>query len=242
MSTWIQSVIDEIAPNGILDFAINFGNPILAQNVNGVPAGVSVALAKALAAELGVEYRLHTFDAAGKVFAANDEGVWGIAFLANEPVRADKLSFSEPYVTLEGTYLVRENSPYQTVQDLDKQGNIISVGRGAAYDLYLSRTLEYANLERVDTSARAVDVFLSDKGGLTAAAGIRSYLIEVCQNTTGFRVIKDSFTQIHQAIATQKNKPNTAWYLNDFVARKKQDGFITQALIDNHQSPLLLAK
>ena len=70
-------VLQQLAPDGVLRAAINFGNPVLAQRgTNGEPQGVSVALAKALAAELGVELEFITFEAAGKVFAAlaEDDG------------------------------------------------------------------------------------------------------------------------------------------------------------------------
>ena len=101
--------------------AINYGNPVLAQQGrDGSPQGVSVALAKALAQELGAQLEMITFDAAGKVFAALEEGVWNIAFLAIEPVREQQIAFSEPYVIIEGTYLVAADSAYTAVDDLDR--------------------------------------------------------------------------------------------------------------------------
>lgn len=234
-----EDVLQEIAPHGTLNFAINFGNPILAQNDNGTPAGVSVALAKALAAELDIPFQLNTFDAAGKVFASLPEGCWEIAFLAIEPVRADQLLFTSPYVHLDGTYLVHQSSSAQSVQDLDQAGTLIAVGKGAAYDLFLSRTLQQATLLRSETSASAVTDFMTLK--LDAAAGIRSYLHDVAVKNPKFRVIDDTFTQIQQAIATPKKNVKTAAYLEKFLAQKKSEGFITKALMESQQSPILAA-
>lgn len=94
---------------------------MLAQpGADGEPHGVSVALAKSLAEELGVGLELRTYDAAGKVFAALEEDAWTLAFLAIEPVRAAQISFSEPYVLIEGTYLVKAESPYSKIEDLDQ--------------------------------------------------------------------------------------------------------------------------
>lgn len=87
-----------------------------------------------------------TFDAAGKVFAALEEGTWNIAFLAIEPVREQQIAFSEPYVIIEGTYLVAADSPFLTVEDLDQPGLRLAVGKGAADDLFLSRTLNHAQI------------------------------------------------------------------------------------------------
>lgn len=137
MTSLDRAVLQDLAPEGVLRAAINFGNPVLAQQgADGSPQGVSVALAKALAEELNVRLEMVTFDAAGKVFAALEEGVWNVAFLAIEPVREEQIAFSEPYVIIEGTYLVAANSTYQDVQDLDQSGLKIAVGKGAAYDLF----------------------------------------------------------------------------------------------------------
>ena len=72
-------VLQQLAPEGVLRAAINFGNPVLAQRgEDGQPQGVSVALARALADELAVGLELITFDAAGKVFAALGDDRWRV--------------------------------------------------------------------------------------------------------------------------------------------------------------------
>lgn len=235
-----SAVLNEIAPTGILHFAINLGNPILAQRHDtGELQGVSVALAKALASELDVAYQMHPFDAAGKAFAALSDNVWSVAFLAIEPVRADQLAFTQPYVILEGTYMVTADSPYQSVTELDKSTSHIYVGKGAAYDLFLSRTLQYANLVRSETSAAAVTDFMAEPR--EAVAGIRSYLAKIAEQNLQYRVLPDSFNQIQQAIATPKANTHTANFLCDFVTRQQQSGFIKQALLASGQDPSLAA-
>ena len=60
--------VAEIAPTGKLRAAINYGNAVLAsKDANGQPQGVSVDLARALGARIGVPVELVTYDAAGKV-------------------------------------------------------------------------------------------------------------------------------------------------------------------------------
>jgi polar amino acid transport system substrate-binding protein len=214
-----SSLLRDIAPTGALRVAINLGNPVLAQRLNG--SGeiivVSVSLAKALGVELGLPVTFVTFDSAGKVFSAIEDELWDVAFLANEPVRAEKLSFSKPYVIIEGTYLVRQGSEYYDVSDLDPNGVQISVGQGAAYDLFLSRTLRSARLVRASTSALAVDLFLGQN--LDAAAGVRQPLERIAQNSIGLRVLKDSFTEINQAIAEPNMRNIAAEYFQDFVEK-----------------------
>ena len=61
-------VVKEIAPEGKLRAAINFGNPVLAQKdaTTGEPRGISADLSRELARRLGVPVEFVPFEAAGK--------------------------------------------------------------------------------------------------------------------------------------------------------------------------------
>jgi polar amino acid transport system substrate-binding protein len=240
MSPVDAAVLADLAPQGVLRAAINYGNPVLAQlGADGAPQGVSVALAQALAEELGVALAMTTFDAAGKVFAALAEGIWTLAFLAIEPVREQQIAFSEPYVIIEGTYLVAADSPYQNVEDLDRPGLRLAVGKGAAYDLFLSRTLQHAQLQRAETSAGAVDLYREQ--GLDAAAGVRQPLEKIAMADPRYRVLPDAFTAIRQAMAVPRGRDAGGAYVRAFIERKKAEGFIHEALARNGQADVTVA-
>src|SRR5262249_41515848 len=117
-------VVAELAPTGRLRAAINFGNSVLAQEdaAGGPPRGVSAELARELARRLGIGIDYVTFDAAGKVFEALKAGLWDIAFLAIDPVRAAGIDFTAPYVVIEGVYVVPKDSSLHTVADVDRDG------------------------------------------------------------------------------------------------------------------------
>lgn len=197
-----------LAPLGHLRVAINLGNPVLAQGDANSPHGPSVELATALAQRLGVQARFSCHDAAASVVAAASDDAWDLAFLAVDPARADRIAFSAPYVEIEGTYLVLDDSPAQRVADLDRNGLRIAVGRGAAYDLFLSRELRHATIERADTSAAAITLF--DQQRLDAAAGVRQPLLAWAQAHPGHRVLADRFTVIQQAVAAPISRPVAA--------------------------------
>ncbi|MDE1909503.1 MAG: transporter substrate-binding domain-containing protein [Pseudomonas sp.] len=231
-------VLQQLAPEGVLRAAINFGNPVLAQRgEDGQPQGVSVALARALADELAVDLELITFDAAGKVFAALGDDRWRVAFLAIEPVREQEIAFSAPYVIIKGTYLVAVDSPLGSVSQLDAPGQRIAVGQGAAYDLYLSRTVQHAELVRAPTSAGAVDLFIEQ--GLNAAAGVRDYLQTRLDER--WRLLEDDFMSISQAVAVPVAHAAAAAFVKSFVERQKANGLVRQALLRSGQSPELAA-
>lgn len=230
MPLHIEEVLLDLAPTGKMRIAVNYGNPVLVRrdSATGEPKGIMADLANELCRRLGVQAEFVPFDAAGKVFAAIETHAWDVAFLARDPVRAEQILFTSPYVTIEGTYLVKAESPFLTIESLDAPGNRIAVGKGAAYDLYLSRALKYATLVRADTSVAAVDLFRSE--GLEAVAGVRQPLEDVARSCPDLRVIPGRFTCIEQALGTLVGREAGREYLEAFVNEMKSCGFVTAAL------------
>lgn len=224
--------VKDLAPTGKLRAAINFGNGVLVQKgPNGEPQGVSPALAAALAKRLGVPLDYVIYTAAGKVFAGVKDNAWDIAFIAIEPVRAAEVDFSPPYVLIQGTYLVRKDSPLKDVADVDRPGVKIGVGLGSVYDLYLTRTLKNATLVRNPNGGATggIDPFLADK--LDAAAGVRDPLEAYAKEHPDMRVMAGNFEEIRQAMGTPKGRGSAGLaYLHAFVEDMKANGFVADAL------------
>lgn len=236
-----HAVLADLAPQGRIRVAINYGNPVLAHPdpATGEPRGVSVDLAAQLGERLGVAIEPVTFDAAGKVFEALKASAWDVAFLAIDPVRAEQIAFTAPYVVIEGSYLVRDDSPCRTIADVDRPGVRIAVGRGAAYDLFLTRSLAHAGLVRADTSAGAIERFA--QGGLDAAAGVRQPLLAWAATHPGHRVIEGRFTAIEQAMGTPRGRNAGLAYLREFVEEAKRSGVVAAALARHGQHDAAVA-
>lgn len=237
------AALKDLAPTGRLRAAINFGNPVLAQKgANGEPHGVSAELAAALAKKLGVPLDYVPFQAAGKVFAALAKGEADVGFIAIEPARAAEVTFSPPYVQIQGTYMVRRDSPLKDVGDVDRPGIRIGVGLASVYDLYLTRTLKHATLVRakVGGAAAGIPVFLEQK--LDAAAGVREPLDAYVKDHPDMRVMTGAFEEIRQAMATQKGKPAGAAYVHAFIEEMKASGFVADALKRTGQTALVAPK
>ena len=81
-------LVTDLAPSGALRASINLGNPVLAQGTPDAPAGVTVDIAREVAARLGLPVEFACFDAARKSFEAMTTGAADICFLAIEPARA----------------------------------------------------------------------------------------------------------------------------------------------------------
>lgn len=226
-----EDVGSALAPTGALRAAINLGNPILAglDPATGAPRGVSVDLAHALARELGVPLRLVVFDAAGKSVdaVANDRA--DVGFFAVDPVRAASIAFTAPYVLIEGCYLVREDSPIRSNDDVDRPGHRVVVGQGSAYDLFLTRELVHATIVRAPTSPTVVSTFV--ERGLDVAAGVRQQLQADMQRHPGLRLLDGRFMVIEQAMGTPTTRGAAgAHALAAFVEARKADGFVAAAL------------
>jgi polar amino acid transport system substrate-binding protein len=230
-----------LAPSGRLRAAINFGNTVLAQKdpATGAPRGVSAELARELGRRLGVPLDFVTFDAAGKVFDALQAGAWDIAFLAIDPVRSAGIDFTAPYVVIEGAYAVPADSPLHTIAEIDRAGIRVAVGRGSAYDLYLTRALKQAQLVRAPSSPEALDLFLRDR--LEVAAGVKQPIVAFAAAHPAVRVIPGSFMAIEQAMGTPKGRPAGLRYLRRFVEEMKASGLVAAALERSGQADAVVA-
>ena len=235
--------VKDLAPAGVLRAAINYGNGVLAQRGESeqAPRGTAADLARELGHRLGVPVRFVSFAGAGGVFDAAkalppDPLAWDVAFLAIEPVRAAEIAFTAPYVLIEGTYLVRQDAPYQSVADLDAPGRRILVTPKSAYDLYLTRTLTHAELVRLPPpdAAALPGLFRSER--LDAIGGVRQLIGKYIAANPDLRLLPDSFMEIRQAMGTKPTRTIGARYLRAFVEEMKASGFVADALKRSGQS------
>jgi polar amino acid transport system substrate-binding protein len=216
-------------PGGKLRAAINFGNPILATRAaDGMPRGVSVDLANEAARRLGLPIELVTFTSAGSVVEAVKARAVDLAFVAIDPVRAADMEYTAPYVIIEGAYLVRNASALQRNDEVDRAGTRVAVGRGSAYDLFLTRELKAAKLERAPTSPQVVDFFLANN--LEVAAGVKQQLQADAARVGGVRLLPGRFMVIEQAMGVPKGRTAAQGWLSAFIEEMKASGFVASAL------------
>ena len=219
-----------LAPSGTLRAAINFGNPILAVRdaATGEARGVSVDLARELGRRLEVPVELVLYTAAGKVVEGIKKGEWDIGFFAIDPVRAADIDFTPAYVVIEGAYLVPGSSAITRNEDVDREGVRVVVGRGSAYDLYLTRELKKAKIVRAPTSPAVTDMMLADR--IEVAAGVKQQLEADAKRLPGLRLLDGRFMVINQAMGIPKGRAVGTAYVSEFVQQMKASGFVANAL------------
>ncbi|WP_323017335.1 ABC transporter substrate-binding protein [Castellaniella sp.] len=221
----------ELAPTGVLRAAINIGNPILA-NLNpatGQAQGVSIDLAQRLAGLLGLTLQQVIYDTAGKSVEGVTGGEADFGFFAIDPKRGEQIAFTTPYVLIEGSYLVRQDSPLTENAQVDHPGRTVVVGKASAYDLFLSRELKHATITRAPTSPAVVGAFLET--GADVAAGVRQQLEAGAQEFGGLRLLDGHFMLIRQAMGVSRSRDaRQAAFLTDFLEDAKASGFVAEAL------------
>lgn len=225
------SLVQAFAPTGQLRASINLGNPILANRhpATGEPVGVSIDLACAFAQRLGVDVELVVFDAASRSVDAVRAEQADIGFFAIDPLRGQGMAFTAPYVLIEGSYLVPQASSLQTNEEVDRPGIRVTVGKGSAYDLFLTRELKEATLVRAPTSPAVVDVFIGQ--ALEVAAGVKQQLEADMRRLPGYRLLPGRFMVIQQAMGTPQSRGAEAQAcLAQFVEEMKSSGFVADAL------------
>jgi polar amino acid transport system substrate-binding protein len=225
------AIVSTFTPTGKLRASINLGNPILANKdpETGEPFGVSIDLARAFAQRLGVELELVVFDTAGKSVEAVSEERADFGFFAIDPLRGEKIEFTAPYVLIEGFYLVRDDAPIKSNEEVDQSHNRVAVGKGSAYDLYLTRELKAAQIVRAPSSQAVVSTFLEQN--LEVAAGVKQQLEADAKTRPGLRLLDERFMVIRQALGVPKRRGSAAaTVLRTFVEEMKASGFVARSL------------
>ncbi|SDI30519.1 ABC transporter substrate-binding protein [Propionivibrio dicarboxylicus] len=221
----------QLAPRGRLRASINLGNPVLARRdaPDAAPHGVSIDLAGALAERLGVGLDFVVFDSASQSVDAVADDRADIGFFAIDPKRGETIAFTDAYLHIEGWYAVRQDSPITASTEVDRPGLRVAVGRGSAYDLFLTRELHHAEIIRAPNPQAVTPLFVEQ--GLDVAAGVKQQLEMDMRQIPGLRLLPERFMVIRQAMGLAQNRgPDARAFLAAFVESLKADGFVADAL------------
>lgn len=223
----------ELTDPSTLRVGINLGNILLVtgKSAAGDPEGVAPELAAEAARRLGVDVLYRAYPMPGELADALEQDEWDIGLIAVEPKRAETIAFCDPYVEIEGSYLVPPDSPITSIEEVDRPGLRIAVANRAAYDLYLSRSLKNAELCRATGLDGAFELFVGEK--LDALAGLKPALLENAGKVPGSRVLEGNFSTVGQAIGTKPQNTALKAFLDAFTAEAKASGLVA-ALIEKH--------
>jgi len=229
--TFNPALVAELAPRGVLRAAINLSNFLLVTGraANGDPQGIAPDMAGEIAARLGVPLELIAYESPGKL--ADAVADWDVGLIGADPARAAEIAFSAAYLEIEATYLVPADSKIHSIDEVDRTGVRIAVAARSAYDLYLRRTIQTAELVHAAGLDASYELFLREK--LDALAGLRPRLEKDVEKLPGARVLGGRFTSVQQAVGTAKARVASTAFLAAFVEEAKASGLVA-ALIERH--------
>lgn len=228
-------IVSQLAPTGVLRAAINMGNFLLVtgKTADGGPDGVSPEMAREIAARLGVPCKLVPYARPNEIADAAGTNAWDIANIGAEPQRAAKISFTAAYCEIEATYLVPPGSPITDIAQVDRTGNRIVSGAGAAYTLWLERNIKHAELVLVPGGgAAAFQAFIDTKAEVYG--GLRPGLLSDIEKLPGARILDGQFMAVQQAIGTGRENAAAAAWLSAFVEEAKASGLVA-SFIEKHK-------
>jgi Bacterial extracellular solute-binding proteins, family 3 len=102
----LTSAVATLCPTGKLRAALIASNPVLVtRRPGGTIGGVSVDVARALAAHLGVPIELKAYDTPARYNESLATDEWDIGIAARDPARADHLAFSVTSVLSPGVVI-----------------------------------------------------------------------------------------------------------------------------------------
>lgn len=220
------------APKGHLRVALNHGNRILVSRDDaGAPQGISVDLARALGAFLGLDVDFVHFERAVDVSSSATSDLWDVCFLAVDPKRAETIDFTMPYVAIEGRYLATAACPAEDAAALVASGLPVGTVDGSAYTLTLMRLPGAENLEVFPDISDMLAAL--DAGRITAAAGIGEVMEREAAKRPGARTLQPPFMQIRQAMAIVKGRPEAAETLRGWLEGLARSGR-TADILESH--------
>ena len=220
----------DLVQSGALRIGLGLGSSTTATRnpATGEVRGPALELGRVLAARIGVKLVSVEYPRPGTVIDGLRANAWDVSILLVDPVRAEQVDFSNPFVQSDLTYLVPAGSTIQSVADADQPGIRIAAARGDTSDLVLTRALKRAELVRTDSIAAAVELLRT--GGAHAIALNRPSLIAQSATLPGSRVLNDGFAEIYSAMAVPKGHAGWLAYINEFIEDAKASGLVNRMI------------
>src|SRR5260221_8892566 len=184
-----------LAPTGTLRAAYIVSNVAQARLDSGTGSitGVAADIARELARRAGVPGTIAPLLTAAAVLEAVRSGAADIGFVAPNPRRTGVVLYSQAYMLVQQSALVRADSPLHSVRELDPPGQIIGINTDDSVGVWLKERLTAAQLRATpDYTLRDAAQWLQD-GTVVAFAGGRQRLASGTKNIQGLRMLDDNF-------------------------------------------------
>jgi polar amino acid transport system substrate-binding protein len=225
--------VGDIAPRGTLRVAIGVGPAASAfwatrDPASGMARGVTVELAKAGAAKLGLPLQLVEYQNSGEITAAASKDAWDISFMPGDAEREKFVDVGPAYVVYESAYLVRAGSDIRSAADVDRAGIRVGGVEGTSTSRTVAKALKNASLTLFGKPDAAVEML--GQGRLDALAMGREALVEFSRKMPGTRLLDEVIQSTGVVVVVPKNRAATRDWAARFIEEAKADGTVRRAL------------
>jgi polar amino acid transport system substrate-binding protein len=221
-----------LAPTGTLRAAYIVANVAQARldSATGAITGVVADITRELGRRAGVPVTIAPLPTAAAVLEAVRTGAADIGFVAPNPERTGVVLYSQTYMLVQQSALVRTDSPLHSVRELDRPGQIIGVNTDDSVGVWLQEHLTAARLRpTADYTLRDAVQWLQD-GTVVAFAGGRQRLTSGTQNARGLRLLDDNFYGVPQTIAVQLDRTDRLQRVNAALDELRANGFLADSV------------
>lgn len=224
------AVLAELAPTGKLRVALTEQPPAVAKSdqATGSLSGIGVDFGRALAAQLGVPFTPLGFPNPGAALAAVVAGSADLAVVPLVAVQQPSLSATTPIFVIQHTYMVRADSPLQSVEDIDRAGVRVATVTSDGHTPFLVSHLTHARLVQVASDKIGLDDLRA--GQVDAFAGGRFGLAGDLGQVSGARLLTGSFFNAQIGIAASNGHADASAFLQDFVNQEVSSGAIQTSI------------
>jgi polar amino acid transport system substrate-binding protein len=221
-----------IAPSGALRAAFIAGNPAMAVKnpATGELGGPAVDLARELARQRGVGVVLAGVQTPQNVIDAVRTGQADVGFVAYNPERAGAVAFSRPFMLVQQSFLVKQDSPIRSVKQIDQPNMKIGARKADSMALYLARTLKQATLVEITESNGGEGVQALAAGEVDAFGSNRQRLSDTLRATPGLRLLPDDLYGVEQTIIVPIGNAERLNAVNQFIDEVRRSGFLAASI------------
>ncbi len=204
---------------------------------DGEYVGFDIALAQAVAEELGleVEYQTLQFDGILTAVAAGGQVDVGISGISVDPERAETVDFSDSYYIDDQAIAAMSDGDFAGVDDIDEalnaEGVIIAVQSGTTGEAYVKENYPKATTQPYGNSTDAFAAMQAGQADVvcTNKAVVEQMLASAYDNA---EVVKSVATGEEYAIAISKDNPGLTTAINEALATLSENGTIDNLITE----------
>jgi polar amino acid transport system substrate-binding protein len=153
-----------------------------------------------------------------------------VGFVAYNPERAGAVEFSRPFMLVQQSFLVKQDSPIRSVKEIDQPHLKIAARKADSMALYLARTLKQATLVEIAESNGGEGVQALAAGEVDAFGSNRQRLSDTLRAATGLRLLPDDLYSVEQTIIVPAGNREMLNTVNQFIDDVRRSGFLAASI------------